>query len=254
MNNKLLENIKCPITQQIFRNPITLKNGITYEYEAIQDNSVSINVNLKNIIDKLEFAKAFESHLRFKEYNYFFLKQNIFCVEKFISLKNNELKNYLDNVNLETYNCDNSYHYDNYDCIKPIHYICKNSTPEIIKYIIDKGVNLEVKTKYYGDNPIHLICKYSTPEMIRYIIDKDVDLEATNYYGEKPIHLICQYSTPEIIKYIINKNVDLEAKTFLNETPIYFINKRNDYLIKFNNYIFLFEFGINVLCILLLYC
>ena len=81
----------------------------------------------------------------------------------------------------------------------------------MIKYIIDKGVDLECDAigKY---KPIHFICKHSTPEMIKYIIDKGVDLECKTNLDLKPIHLICQYSTPEIIKYIIDKGDDLECK------------------------------------------
>jgi ankyrin repeat protein len=44
--------------------------------------------------------------------------------------------------------------------------------------------------------------------MIKYIIDKGVDLECTTNYGWKPIHYICRYSTPEMFKYIIDKGVN----------------------------------------------
>jgi ankyrin repeat protein len=77
----------------------------------------------------------------------------------------------------------------------------------MIKYIIDKGVDLECTTNE-GWKPIHFLCYKSTPEMIQYIIDKGVDLECTTNYGWKPIHYICRYSTPEMFKYIIDKGVN----------------------------------------------
>jgi len=84
--------------------------------------------------------------------------------------------------------------------------MCENKihNVEIMKYIINKTDDLEYETNE-GNRPIHLICKYSTPEMIKYIIDKGVNLECENNKGEKPIHLICKYSMPEMIKYIIDK-------------------------------------------------
>src|SRR5204862_6572265 len=58
--------------------------------------------------------------------------------------------------------------------------------------------------------PIHLVCRYSTPEIIKYVINKNVNLECMDNRGWKPIHYICRYSTLEMIKYIINKKVDLK--------------------------------------------
>jgi hypothetical protein len=93
---------------------------------------------------------------------------------------------------------------------RPIHFICKYSTPEMIKYIIDKGVDLECET-ICKMRPIHFICKYSTPEMIKYIIDKGVDLECETLRDKwRPIHFICKYSTLKMIKYIIDKDVNLD--------------------------------------------
>ena len=66
----------------------------------------------------------------------------------------------------------------------------------MIKYIIDKGVDLEC-TNREGYKPIHYICQYSTPKMIKYIIDKGIDLECENGDGWKLVHLICRYSTPQ---------------------------------------------------------
>ncbi len=45
--------------------------------------------------------------------------------------------------------------------------------------------------------------------MIKYIIDKNVDLECVTYEGLKPIHFICERNIESMIKYIIDKHVDL---------------------------------------------
>ena len=123
------------------------------------------------------------------------------------------MKKIIDKINLE---CATDKKY------KPIHYICKFSTPEIIKYIIDKEVDLECETLEKW-RPIHYICKFSTPEMIKYIIDKGVDLECENNERWRPIHFICRFSTPEMIKYIIDKGVDLECAILEKWRPIHFI-------------------------------
>ena len=247
-------DFKCPITQQILLNPVVASDSHIYEKTAfeiwVKDHKTSpfTGLELKNknyhkcfIVDKL-----LEN----------FLKQNpelvkdqymeLFNFKNFIKLYNENLENaeaYLDKYNeikidfndlpkniYKNNNlmkkiidkCDDLERGDNGGW-KPIHYICKFSTPEIIKYVIDKeGVNLECENNDKC-RPIHFICRFSTPEMIKYIIDKGVDLECEDNYKWRPIHYICKFSTPEMIKYIINKGVDLECEDIDKWRPIHII-------------------------------
>ena len=50
----------------------------------------------------------------------------------------------------------------------------------MIRYIIDKGVDLECETDTKS-KPIHIICKYSTPEMFQYMSDKGLVPEGVFY-------------------------------------------------------------------------
>jgi len=63
--------------------------------------------------------------------------------------------------------------------------------------------------------------------MIKYIIDKGVDLECKTNDGLRPIHLICHYSNPEMIKYIVDKGVNLKCKTNKGYKPSFVIECRN---------------------------
>jgi len=54
---------------------------------------------------------------------------------------------------------------------RPIHFLCQYGTPETIKYLIDKGVNLKCET-YNKTKPIYLICRFSTPDMLKYMCVK----------------------------------------------------------------------------------
>ena len=48
--------------------------------------------------------------------------------------------------------------------------------------------------------------------MIKYIVDKGVELECQTVNGWRPLHIICRYSTPEMIRYIIGKGVNLDCR------------------------------------------
>jgi hypothetical protein len=125
-----------------------------------------------------------------------------------LSVRNN-IEELLKNVSIVKILIDKNVCIENRFNQKLIHLIYRYSTPDMVKYIIDKGGDLECQDNE-GWQPIHYVCRCSTPEMIKYIIDKDVDLACSvNSNGWGPIHFICRFSTPEMIKYIIDKGVDL---------------------------------------------
>jgi hypothetical protein len=127
---------------------------------------------------------------------------------------------------------------------------CKNE--KILKHIIDNAIDLECETSDKW-RPIHLICKYSTPEMIKYIIDKGVNLECETDLGYKPIYFICRYSTSEMIAYMVDKCNNLKCEEInkymekLNKKIDYInidinIDKTTKYCNKCENYGLIFSF------------
>jgi ankyrin repeat protein len=218
----------CPITHQIFKDPVIAFDGIFYERKAIEDwfKNNNISPTTRQIIDKTIISSILFNNL-LKEYleknpeelknqyvyeineiifNYYINKNDLIELKKYMSLYNNIVLSFFDETRLKNNGLakiliDHQININNKNNYLLIHYICRFSTPEMIKYIIDKGVDLECTTAG-GWKPIHLICRYSTPEMIKYIIDKGVDLESTNNKKMKPIDYLRRHSTPEMINYI----------------------------------------------------
>lgn len=88
----------------------------------------------------------------------------------------------------------------------PIHYAAKWCDVEIIRLLIDKNVDLEVKGND-NEKPIHLVCEHNNnDDLIKYMIDvKHVDIESGDKCGFRPIQYICWKGSIDLIKYIINK-------------------------------------------------
>jgi hypothetical protein len=63
----------------------------------------------------------------------------------------------------------------------------------MIKYIIEKGVNLKCKNEE-GWRPMYIICRYSTLEMIIYVIGNMIK-------KYKKINLLSLEELPKILKY-----------------------------------------------------
>jgi ankyrin repeat protein len=101
------------------------------------------------------------------------------------------------------------------------------SKPEIIKYIIDKEINLEHNNNN-GWRPIHFICRYHSPSLIKYIINKNVNIDCITNTGWKPIHFIYRYSTLEMMSLILfkceEKNYNINTKVKLYWYNIYGYN------------------------------
>ena len=135
---------------------------------------------------------------------------NDFYFRDYLNSSGKRIK-YLENIDFFEYDVNGK---------RPIHHICFLNKTSIIKYIIDKGINLEVEILICKRRPIHIICEHSTPDMIKYIIEKGVNLEVADSTGFRPLHYICKFSTPDMLKYIIDKNVDLEANTYDGTRPI----------------------------------
>ncbi len=240
-----IEDIRCPISLQIFAEPVIAEDGVTYERdvikkwiqehkyspttkEAITDKFIP-NKSLKSIIDGLllkherlreqQFTlvnsyslhiaaiqsavdnSQFDKLLTYVDYD---MSNDALLTSIFEKCKdNNIIRHIIDNfVGLES---------ENKSRWRLVHFICSLSTPEMIKYIVSKGVDLECTTGNSHCRPIHFVCNNSTPDVIKYMIDKGVNLECADKNGFRPIHYVCQHSTPDVIKYMIDKGVDLDC-------------------------------------------
>jgi len=93
--------------------------------------------------------------------------------------------------------------------IKLINSMARYSNAEIIKIIIEKGIDLELTTKN-NQKLIHLLCEYNRDEdLIKYLVDiKNVDIESTDKWGFKPLHYVCLHGTIDLIKFMIEKTKD----------------------------------------------
>ena len=49
--------------------------------------------------------------------------------------------------------------------------------------------------------------------MVKYIIDKGDNLECSDVYGFKPIHILLYYQNEYMIKYIIDKGFSILCET-----------------------------------------
>ena len=124
--------------------------------------------------------------------------------------------------------------------------ICSFRNPSLAKFVLDKE-NINLETVYDGSNNklIHIICKKSVPHIIKYIIDKNVDLEAANCENYRPIHYLCMNRYFDCVKYLVEKGVNINAKTNDGNTPLHYACKYGSH--KIINYLIQKGANINIL-------
>lgn len=102
--------------------------------------------------------------------------------------------------------------HENNNRIRVIHEACDcNTNPNnLIKYIVERGVELDCPDKY-GYNPIHYLCQNPVNiPMITYFLEKNVNIECTTNSGKKPIHLLSPLTSLSIIKLFMDKGAKIE--------------------------------------------
>ena len=107
---------------------------------------------------------------------------------------------------------------ENIDKWRPIHVVCRYSTPKIIKQFVNKGVMLDCENNLKV-RPIHMICKYSTLEIVKLFVDNGVDLECETVEKWRPIHYICRFSNEQTILYAVNI-FDIKVKCVMYENVL----------------------------------
>jgi len=208
-----IENFRCPISNDIFMDPVLCDDGYTYERECIEKwlahhNSSPLtrknisNKFISNLSMKSMIAELLEKHpeLKNEQYKHKSININLFY--------NNKMK-IIDAINKGYFS--EILNYYQYDLLQlPIVFIlkyCKDST--ILKHLFDNSITLECvyndEWRPHNCKPIHYICEYSTEEMIKYIIDKGVDLECENIYKHKPLDILKKHSTVQMVNYLISR-------------------------------------------------
>ncbi len=251
------EHFKCPISHQIFGDPVMAKDGFIYERTCIEEwlSQYDYSPQTKEKISKELFPSrtmksmvhellAKHEELREDQFTptYSFTK-NIQMVNNIVTTKDfrrllsiveftfNYTK--IDNVGIFTRvlsQCtDNDilYHIiDNCDNVTDstgetlFHYVCRYLPVEFVQYMVQKGANTESASSR-GERPIHYVCRNKNhPEVVKYLVDLGVELECMTDDEARPIHYACECSSLAMIKYLVSKGVDTSCTTKKGVTPI----------------------------------
>jgi ankyrin repeat protein len=172
------EEYLCPITHEIMQEPVSTRDGYTYEKSAIEKwlstHSTSPLTN-KLLLDKTIIPNLFAK----QQITKFFEVNNIISHEKFIAaVKNSEIEA-LTNVNiLDTYleRLDDA-------GLAPIHNAAQNGCLAIVKCLIEAGADIEMRDKggdHKGNTPLIWAACRSHLNVIEFLLSCGANPENSN--------------------------------------------------------------------------
>ncbi len=247
--DNLTNNLHCPISGALYKDPVIAADGFTYEREMIEKwfewhntsplTNVAINTTI--LIPNLTIKTFVKDFLELEKINKHENNNKTENVERTIipttipitipttnttfkltkqslNVTDARLKHI---INLYGYNYVDS---DGKLLIDELFKITKSK--QIINFVIDDHINKNIlETDYVIQNNthklIHLVCKYccmNSEKFIKKLAARECNLEASTSLGWKPIHLVCKYGGLDSIMYLVKKkvNVDEEIITGFN--------------------------------------
>ena len=258
----VLASITCPITKQIFNDPvINPKDNLTYEHDATDCKQVISNLVIKKLVanylkdnpkeKRNQYKPKFDTeiilkHLKNNEvdrllcYDTFSFQNAAFLIKLLQGIREKDedvMKHVIDITTDLTHACDDK----NY----PIHYFSQYAPAEILKYFLSKVKNHSVTVNNKdilvinllnnkGLTPLHIILQrdeqpYEKDPLVKYLMEfADCDVTCANPDGVRPIHLIFEHCCSTDIFNICddhhqNARMDLNCEDKHGNRPIHYV-------------------------------
>lgn len=104
-----------------------------------------------------------------------------------------------------------------------LHYACHDPSNEGVKkveYLIKKKINLK-SINSNGSTPLHVASKYSSPDTCRLLIEHGAVINSLDKHQTHPFHNACRYNTDKVVDIFINMKIDPNTPAKHNSTPLH---------------------------------
>lgn len=203
------DNYLCPITLQIFLNPYTAEDENNYEFDEIS-HWLEIN-NISPMTGEMMGYNLVKNYSLINEIEDYINKNSNFKNEQY----KKDFHFYENKVihNLKNKKFHNILKYKNIDLNKIIPFLKDLMKVDEYAIHIINFSNYEKANCGKGSKLIHYISKFSSLKVLKYAIDKNMDLEAEDNQGWRPLHIVCYNGDIEKIKFLLNSGkVDKNVK------------------------------------------
>ncbi len=100
-----------------------------------------------------------------------------------------------------------------------LHLAISSRNPEIIKAVVEKAENVDLRDRNQATPLMHAVMYSSTLEIIELLLAKGADVEAKNSNQQRPLHLACHYGRTEIARRLLESGANVAVVDRRGMTP-----------------------------------
>ncbi|XP_058793743.1 serine/threonine-protein phosphatase 6 regulatory ankyrin repeat subunit A-like [Phymastichus coffea] len=114
------------------------------------------------------------------------------------------------------------------DGATPLLMAAMTSSPEIVRFLIEQGANVNDKDDIFGFTPLHLAA--IEKESFVLLIDKSNDIDVSSNHGVTPFHLASLTSNLDVMELLITRSAKIDCLDNLNRTLLHMVLLGNFFL------------------------
>jgi ankyrin repeat protein len=107
------------------------------------------------------------------------------------------------------------------ECATLLALACQEGRVKFVKYLVDRGCNVEDDNNHYRVRPLHAAASTGTLEIVEYLVEKGARVNARDITDLTPLHYAACSGSREVVSYLIKKGADVKAKTEDGITPLF---------------------------------
>lgn len=211
----------CPCTHLIFKNPVVLSDGYTYEKDFVLEffnDAVKKGIICRSPMTGSELKNTiFYDNFSLKTLIADFLEKNPEQEKEqhgYIASFCEKEKKIMDQIEKKNYKIVSNY--KNYDLVKMFKYsffesFIENCSYEIMFYFLDNVIDINARDINNGNTLAHyFFTNCRSVDNLLYLMNKKPQLDIKNNDGDTPIHYVFHNNLYSIISYIDNKYFEIE--------------------------------------------
>ncbi|XP_071636453.1 uncharacterized protein [Temnothorax longispinosus] len=101
-----------------------------------------------------------------------------------------------------------------------LHIALQENNLEMIKYLVDKGCNINVKNAS-GSKPIHIVAREGYKDIVEFFLSKGLSINDRGEFNQTLLHFAAMKGHLEVAKYLISQGADVNAKDVNGLTPMH---------------------------------
>ena len=107
-----------------------------------------------------------------------------------------------------------------YDGWSALHFAARDSSPEIIEYLLSLGMTVNITSKT-GQTPMMCAClEGGRLDNIKRLLELGADIQQLDYDECSALHFAATYSSPEIIEYLLSLGMTVNMTCKTGQTPL----------------------------------